>query len=187
MFTLYIKNMVCHRCILAVEGILNNLALPFKNISLGEVILDFQPATGTLQTLSAQLSAIGFEILDDKQNIIIEKIKKAIQQYLENAPSLKSTRLSTYLADKLHYEYTYLSDLFSSTESISIEQYFIRLRIEKAKELLVYNNLNGSEIADLLGYSSVNHFSAQFKKVTGVTPSAFKNIGRSKRLAIDKV
>lgn len=187
MFTLYIKNMVCHRCILAVEAILRGLDLPSKSIALGEIILEKEPGTVTMQKLNTQLRAIGFELLDEKNNILIERVKALLLEYLANIQTLQKIKLSGYLSDKLHYEYTYLSELFSATESLSIEQYFIRLRIEKAKELLVYNNLTATEIAYNLGYSSVNHFSAQFKKVTGTTPSAFKKIGNSKRKAIDSI
>ncbi len=172
---------------MAVKQLFDELAISCQSIDLGEVRVALMPAETVLTALANKLSAIGFEILDQKQNILIDKVKKALQEYLADIENTRAIKLSAYLADKIHYEYTYISDLFSSTESISIEQYFIRLRIEKAKELLVYNNFTMAEIADVLGFSSVNHFSAQFKKVTGVSPSAFKNVGAAKRKAIDKI
>ena len=179
--------MVCNRCILAVGNILNQLGLSFSSLQLGEVQLITEPNSEEYQKLQVALENLGFEIIDDKKNKLIEKIKTTIIGLVHWAEEQPRSNMSDYIAEKLHYDYNYLSNIFSEREGITIEKYFIAQKIERVKELLLYGELSLSEIAYKLGYSSVAHLSNQFKKVTGLTPSYFKEIGAEKRKPIDKV
>lgn len=173
---LYIKNMVCNRCVMAVEQEFRKAGLHPEKVSLGEVTLHEESLPmEQLTHLDNALQALGFERIDDRKARLIEGIKKKIIQLIHHSESVdRKYNWSKILADEMHYEYNYLSNLFSSVEGITLEQYIIRQKIEKAKELLFYDELNLSEIANQLGYSSVAHLSAQFKKVTGLTPSELK-------------
>ncbi len=185
---LYIKNMVCDRCILVVRQQLDHAGLAWKNIQLGEVELEKPASREQLNKLSATLQPLGFELLDDKKSTTVEKIKNAIITLIHRPGEEGLTKkLSVYLEEKLAMDYHYLSNLFSSIEGITIEKYVILQRIEKAKELLLYDELTLSEIADQLGYSSVQHLSLQFKKITGLTPSHFKTLKENKRKPLDKL
>lgn len=173
--------MVCHRCILTVESILQRLGIPPAKITLGEVELS-APLTDTqLKEFDAELQKVGFELIGTRLNKIVEEIKKIILASVNDLSGEKNMKLSSLITAKLHYEYSYLSDLFSSVEGITIEQFFIVQRIEKVKELIVYEELSLTEIAWQTGFSSVHHLSAQFKKITGLTPSHFKKLGPGKR------
>ncbi|HYC86621.1 MAG TPA: AraC family transcriptional regulator [Chryseosolibacter sp.] len=176
MTTLYIKNMVCNRCILAVRHLLESQGLRPEKVALGEVTLGVEaPGPEELQKLDHALLELGFERIDDRKARLIESIKNKVIKMIHHCDKLDlKVNWSRILAEELHYEYNYLSNLFSSVEGITLEQYIIRQKIEKAKELLFYDELNLSEIAGKLGYSSVAHLSAQFKKVTGFTPSELK-------------
>lgn len=183
---LYIKNMVCPRCIKAVEGLLDNLGFPAIQVNLGEILLS-EPLNETQRKeFAQQLNELGFELLDDKSEQLIGKIKSVIIQYIHHSHHRK-VNLSELLVDELHKDYSSLSKLFSTTEGITIEQYIIRQKIEKVKELLAYNEMNLSEIADYLEYSSVAHLSAQFKKTTGLTPTQFKQQGIHLRKPLDSI
>ena len=179
--------MVCNRCIKSVTKILCDLKIPHEPVLLGEVGLTRELTENQKKDLAKQLSDEGFELIDDKKNRIIEKIKQLLIERVNKAGEDKNENISDYIAQHLHLDYPYLSSLFSSVEGITIEKYHIAQKIEKAKELLVYDELNLSEIAFQLGYSSVQHLSNQFKKVTGLTPSHFKEIGAEKRKPIDQV
>ncbi len=181
--------MVCHRCVLAVEGILKEEKIQYLQVLFGEIHLGQALSAPQKQQLSARLNKIGFELIDNHLSALIEKIKQLVIKKARSEVDKKDKPLnvSAYLSDKLHYEYTYLSSLFSSVESRTIENYFIEQRIEKAKELLIYGDKSLSEIAYELEYSSTAHLSAQFKKVTGLTPSHFKTVGLQKRRALDQV
>ncbi len=187
---LYIKNMVCNRCVMAVEQVLSKLKLEPEKISLGEVVLKTKPTKAELKQLDSELNPLGFERIDDRKARIIEGLKNKIITMIHHSNRVdRRHNWSDILAEELHYEYNYLSNLFSSVEGITLEQYIIRQKIERAKELLFYDELNLSQIADRLGYSSVAHLSAQFKKVTGLTPSELKKswiIGDSRK-ALDKI
>ncbi|MCB0506978.1 MAG: AraC family transcriptional regulator [Chitinophagales bacterium] len=187
MHTLYIKNMVCNRCIMAVQQEMEKANLNVKFITLGEVVLENAPTTAQQTKIENGLNALGFQLISDKRERIIEKIKNIIieQVHIQNNDSKQN--LSDVLSNTLHYDYTYLSNLFSEIEGTTIEQYFIAQKIEKVKELLVYDELSLSEIAFRLNYSSVAYLSNQFKKVTGLTPSHFKKIRENKRKPLDKV
>jgi YesN/AraC family two-component response regulator len=187
MNTIFIKNMVCDRCILVVQNELEKLGLDAKNIKLGEVILSKEITSLEKENLSKTLEPLGFEIIDDKKSRIIEKIKNTIIDLVHHQDSDVKTNLSDVLSDKLHHDYNYLSNLFSEVEGTTIEKYFITQKVEKVKELLVYDELSLSEIANRLNYSSVAYLSNQFKKVTGLTPSHFKQIKEDKRKPLDKV
>jgi AraC-like DNA-binding protein len=185
---LYIKNMVCDRCVLVVRGLLDKMDIGYKDVSLGEVELRRPPGPVQLQQLGDELASVGFELLDDKKSRVVERIKSVIIQLIHaNEAEELNRKLSVILSEKLNLEYHYLAGLFSSIEGITIEKYVILQRVEKVKELLMYDELSLSEIADRLGYSSVQHLSQQFKKVTGLTASHFKGLKENKRKPIDKV
>jgi AraC-like DNA-binding protein len=185
---LYIKNMVCHRCKLAVENELQKLKLHPLKIELGEVIIkeDVLDKKQKLQ-LKNNLEQLGFELLDDKKHKLIEQIKTLIIQSVHYNKEQPSKNYSDFIAENLHHDYSYLSKLFSETEGITIEQFIINQKIEKVKELLVYDEKTLSEIAFETGYSSVAHLSSQFKKVTGLTPTAFKQSGIHHRKTLDEI
>jgi AraC family transcriptional regulator len=168
--------MVCNRCISAVKQELENQGLHPEKVALGEVIIKEEKLTDVQQArLDSALVHLGFERIDDRKARLIEAIKSKVIQMIHHTAELDlKFNWSTVLADEMHYEYNYLSNLFSSVEGITLEQYIIRQKIEKVKELLFYDELNLSEIANRLGYSSVAHLSSQFKKVTGLTPSELK-------------
>jgi AraC family transcriptional regulator len=174
--TLYVKNMVCNRCIQAVRNVLEKHNLHPERVLLGEVQLKETSLTDPqLANLDAGLLNLGFERIDDRKARLIEAIKnKVIQKVHHDEKVDRRFNWSKVLADELHYDYNYISNLFSSVEGITLEQYIIRQKIEKVKELLFYDELNLSEIAHRLGYSSVAHLSSQFKKITGLTPSELK-------------
>ena len=182
---LYIKNMVCSRCRMAVQAELEKAGLHPLTVELGEVEIDSKPSREELHRLDGALRKLGFELIDDKKSRIIEKIKNCIVQLVHYSSEFVGVNLSDYIAGQLHYEYTYLSNLFSEVEGTTIEKYFIAQRIEKVKELLVYDELSLSEIADQLGYSSVAYLSSQFKKVTGLTPTYYKSLKDHKRKNIE--
>jgi AraC family transcriptional regulator len=184
---LLIKNMVCQRCVLTVENIFNDLKIPFHKISLGEVDLAEKLADNELNELGQELNKVGFELIERRVNKIIEDIKKAVMEYLSLGMDNENLKLSSFIVKKIPYDYSYLSDLFSTIEGKTIEQFFILSRIEKVKELLVYDQLSLTEISYQTGFSSIHHLSAQFKKVTGLTPSHFKKIATDKRKYLDKL
>lgn len=184
---LYIKNMVCNRCIMVVQNELNKLGLESNNILLGEITLKKEPLIEEKKKLEKALSILGFEIIDDKKGRIIEKIKNVIIKLVHHQNNDFKNNLSDILSKELLHDYNYLSNLFSDVEGTTIEKYFIAQKIEKVKELLVYDELSLSEIAYRLNYSSVAYLSNQFKKVTGLTPSHFKQIKADKRKPLDKV
>ena len=176
MTTFYIKNMVCNRCVTAVQQVFEKTGLHLEKISLGEVNVYNETVTDEqLKQLDAELQSLGFERIDDRKARLIEGIKNKIIQLIHYTNRVdRKHNWSSILSEEMHYEYNYLSNLFSSVEGITLEQYIIRQKIERAKELLFYDELNLSEIADRLGYSSVAHLSGQFKKITGLTPSELK-------------
>ena len=184
---LLIKNMVCQRCVLTVENIFTELKVPFHKISLGEVDLDQKLSTDELKTIDEALQKVGFELIERRVNKIIEDIKKAVIEYLNLGMENENLKLSSFITKKIPYDYSYLSDLFSTIEGKTVEQFFILSRIEKVKELLVYDQLSLTEISYQTGFSSVHHLSAQFKKVTGLTPSHFKRIAADKRKYLDRL
>jgi AraC family transcriptional regulator len=168
--------MVCNRCIMVVRQELERIGLHPEKVTLGEVTLSEDGLSPDQQEkLDAALKSYGFERIDDRKARLIESIKNKVIQMIHHSDKMDlKFNWSSILAEETHYEYNYLSNLFSSVEGITLEQYIIRQKIEKVKELLFYDELNLSQIASRLGYSSVAHLSAQFKKVTGFTPSEMK-------------
>lgn len=179
--------MVCNRCILAVKSLLDELKFAYTIIRLGEVSLSKEPTEKQLTLLKDRLQQLGFELLDDSKRKLIEKIKTIIIEQVHYEKGDERYNLSEVLSSKLHKDYSYLSGLFSQVEGITIEKYIINQKIEKVKELIIYDELSLSEIANQLNYSSVAHLSNQFKKVTGLTPSHFKKVGQNKRKPLDKI
>jgi AraC family transcriptional regulator len=184
---LYIKNMVCNRCILVVKQELEKLAITACNVALGEVETDKELSKDQIERLDKNLQILGFELLDSGKQQLIEKIKNTIIHHVHHSEEEHRENFSDILSKTVHKDYSYLSGLFSEVEGITIEKYIINQKIEKVKELLIYDELNLSEIAYKLGYSSVAHLSNQFKKVTGLSPSHFKQVGENKRKPLDMV
>jgi AraC family transcriptional regulator len=186
---IFVKNMVCHRCVLAMEDVLKRLSISFNKVVIGEVHLPEKLTPVQTQQLGSQLSSIGLELIDNRANSMIEKIKMLVIKKARNETDqqAKKLKLSTYLSQHLHHEYTYLSALFSSVEGRTIEHYFIEQRIEKVKELIVYNEMSLTAISYELDYSSVAHLSNQFKKITGLTPSYFRKVGSDRRKKLDDI
>jgi len=176
MTTLHIKNMVCDRCKMVVNQELEKLGFHPEKVALGEVVLTENNLSASQQKqIDDALIAVGFERIDDRKVRLIETMKNKIIQIIHHSDRINlKVNWSTMLANEAHFDYGYLSNLFSSMEGITLEQYIIRQKIERVKELLFYDELSLSEIADRLGYSSVAHLSGQFKKITGLTPSELK-------------
>jgi AraC family transcriptional regulator len=184
-----VKNMVCQRCVVSVEDILNKAAVPFHKVLFGEIHLPHELKQEQKENLSAVLKKEGFELIDSHKNELIEKIRLLLIKRARNEVDKNEIRLnlSTYLSEKLLYEYTYLSSLFSEAEGRTIENFFIEQRILKAKEMLLYGKMTLSEIAFELGYNSTAYLSSQFKKITGVTPSCFKEAVIARQKELEKV
>ena len=185
--TLYIKNMVCDRCKMAVVNELEKQHINFEKVELGEVTFTEKIEANKLKCFKENIERLGFELIDDKKSKLIEKVKTEIINLLHKPNAKLKVNFSNYLADKIGKDYSSISSLFSEVEGTTIEQYFIHQKIERVKELLVYDELSLSQIAEQLEYSSVQHLSNQFKKVTGLTPSHFKNLRDRTRKPLDKV
>lgn len=184
---LYIKNMVCNRCIMVVESELKQFGLHPLSVTLGEAEISDELNDEEKSSLDEKLRNLGFELMSDKKSRWIEKIKNSITELVYHQEELERSNLSTHISQKLAHDYSFLSNLFSESQGTTIEQFYISQKIERVKELLVYDELSLSEIADLLNYSSVSHLSKQFKKVTGLTPTHFKNIREKKRIPLDEL
>lgn len=173
--TLIVKNMVCPRCITAVERIVDQLDIALHSIELGKITVGVKSLDNNkMQLLSKALLEEGFDLLDNNQAQLIEQIKTSIIALVHHQDEMLKMNLSAFLSDKFSKDYKSLSTLFSEQENTTIEKYYIAQRIERAKELLSYGELSVKEIAHNLHYSNVAHLSTQFKKVTGFTPSQFK-------------
>ncbi|WP_437395797.1 helix-turn-helix domain-containing protein [Flagellimonas lutimaris] len=178
---LYIKYMVSLRCKMVVKEELNKLGLHFVNVDLGTIEILEDITDSQKERLRENLKKYGLELLDDKKKIIIEKIKSLIIEMIHYSDELPKVNYSDYISKKLGYDYTYLANTFSEVKGITIQQFIIMHKIERIKELLLYDELNLTEISYLLHYSSVSHLSNQFKKITGLTPSYYKKL-KKKRL-----
>jgi len=183
---LYIKNMVCNRCILVIEQELEKMGLKPLQVDLGSVTLKESPTAEQLARFREQIANVGFELLDDKKKKLIEEIKKAIIQKVQKEIE-EHFSISEYITNAIHKDYAATSRLFSEVEAMTIEQFFILQKIEKVKELLTYNELTLSQISYQLGYNNVGHLSTQFKKITGLTPTNFKINHPSHRRSIDSL
>lgn len=184
---LFIKNMVCSRCKMVVKSELEKFGLHLTAMQLGEVEIVETLDRIKKEKLNKLLKSFGFELIDDKKSRTIEKIKNIIIKLVQEQNNELEINLSTHLSNSLHQEYNQLSHLFTQVEGTTIEQYFILQKIEKVKELLVYDELTLSQIADKLQYSSVAYLSNQFKKITGLTPSHFKQLKVKKRIPIEEI
>ena len=183
--TFYIKNMVCSRCKMVVKTTFEKLGLHPLQVELGEVEIMENDISAVKEQLTQELQSFGFDLLDDKKTKTIERVKNLITDLVQNKSNRIDVKLSEYLSRELHQDYSSLSNLFSEVEGMTIEKYYILQRIEKVKELIVYEELSLSEIAFQLNYSSVAYLSNQFKKVTGLTPSHFKNLRTMKRKPLE--
>lgn len=179
--------MVSIRCKMMVKAELKKLGLCFLTVELGEIELFETLTSEQRDELKIALLKSGLELMDDKKAILIEKIKNVIIELIHYSDELPTINFSDYLSEKLNYDYTYLSNLFSETEAITIEHFMIIHKIERVKELIIYNELNLTEIAWKMNYSSVAHLSTQFKKITGLTPTFFKNLKDKRRTALDQL
>ena len=185
--TIYIKNMVCKRCKMLVKSTIEKLGLHPIQVDLGEVVLQESDISAVKKQLSLDLQVLGFDLLDDKKTRTIEKVKNRIVELVHSHDDKLQITLSEYLTQELHQNYSALSNLFSEVEGITIEKYYILQKIEKVKELLVYDELSLNEIAFQLNYSSASYLSNQFKKVTGLTPSHFKKFRTIKRKPLEEL
>ncbi|HVI45659.1 MAG TPA: helix-turn-helix domain-containing protein [Chitinophaga sp.] len=185
---LFIRNMVCPRCVKVVRTVIEDAGVTVQDIQLGKATVKGQPDVKQLEQITQTLQAEGFSLIDDKKQQLVAAIKNVVVETVHYS-ELDEMRenFSTLLANKLQKDYHYLSSLFSEMEGATIEQYIIQQKIEKVKELLDYNELSLSEISYKMGYSSVAHLSGQFKKVTGMTPSQFKQLKTPKRIPLDKL
>ncbi|MPM17108.1 hypothetical protein SDC9_63493 [bioreactor metagenome] len=178
---IYIKNMVCVRCELILKSVLEKAGLQYSSVKIGEADLISEISDQQREELNESLKKSGLELLDNKKSILVEKIKNVIIEIVYYSEDQIKENLSDLLSAKLNYDYTYLSNIFMKVRGTTIEQFFISQRIERVKEMLVYDELTLTEIAYRLQFSSVAHLSGQFKKVTGLTPSHFKKIRLSRR------
>jgi AraC-like DNA-binding protein len=179
--------MVSIRCKLAVKDVLRKLGLHFVLVELGQVDIMENISPEKRNELKEALLLSGLELMDDKRAMLIEKIKNVIVEMVHYPDELPKTNFSDYLAEKLHYDYTYLANLFSEVTGSTIEHFIIAHKIERVKELLIYDELNLTQISYKLNYSSVAHLSNQFKKVTGLSPSHFKQLKNKKRNPIEEL
>lgn len=184
---IYIKYMVSNRCKMVVKEELKKLGLHFIVLDLGEVEVMETLSTEQLAQLKVALLNSGLEIMDDKKAVLIEKIKNVITEMVHYSDEVLQMNYSEYISEKLDYDYTYLSNLFSEVKGITIQQFIIAHKIERAKELLLYGELNLTEISYKLHYSSVAHLSNQFKKVTGLSPTDFKLLRNRERSPLEEI
>ncbi len=183
---LYIKNMVCHRCIKVVKDELTKLGYEVSNITLGEAIIKSSEKSPNMIRIKKVLVENGFDLVDDKNSKLIEKIKVMIINKIHHQiDKLEKFSFSKYLSNELGVNYSQFSSVFSSSEGITIEKFIIKQKIEKVKELLTYDELTLSEISYMLGYSSVQHLSNQFRQITGLNPSYFKKLKEHRRNPLD--
>ncbi|KNB61175.1 MULTISPECIES: helix-turn-helix domain-containing protein [Chryseobacterium] len=187
-YSIYIKNMVCDRCIMVVQNELNKMNIAFTEIKLGEVKLKNVLVAEDKKRFQKAMVFLGFEVMGDRKSVIVEKIKNTIIKIIYDADKNIKSNLSQILNLELNLDYHYLSNVFSEETGMTIEKYFIAQKIEKTKELLLYDELTLSEIAFHLNYSSVAYLSNQFKKTTGMTPSKFKQMKNNlERKPLDKI
>lgn len=185
---LYIKNMVCDRCVKVVTQVLQQLHLPVVSVSLGNAVIQRELTMEEKDQLNKLLQQEGFALIEDKKIRLLEAIKHAAIDWVQHGKmKTMPVNFSTFLSETLQKDYHYLSNLFSEHENITIEQYVMLQKIEKVKELLSYGEMSLSEIAEELGYSSVAHLSGQFKRMTGFTPTQFRKLKDHHRKSLDRV
>jgi AraC-like DNA-binding protein len=179
--------MVSTRCKMAVKEELKKLGLHFMVVDLGEVEIMENISAEIREELKAALLVSGLELMDDKKAVLIERINNVVTEMIHYSDETPKMNYSDYISEKLNYDYTYLSNLFSEIKGITLQQFIINHKIERVKELLLYDEMNLTEISYKLHYSSVAHLSNQFKKVTGLSPSQFKNLKDRKRNPIEEI
>jgi AraC-like DNA-binding protein len=179
--------MVCIRCKMVVKSELDKLGLHYNSVELGEANVREEISDEQMASLGNSLRKAGLDLMDDKKSILVEKIRTIIIELVHYSDEQIKTNLSDYLSEKLNYNYTYIANLFTEVKGITIEQFYLSHKIEKVKELLIYDELNLTEIAYKMHYSSVAHLSTQFKKMTGLTPTHFKNLKQHKRLTLGEM
>src|ERR1700722_849887 len=184
---LFLKYMVSIRCKMLVKSELDKLGLHYKTVELGEAEIEEHISTEKWDELNTALKRSGIELMDDKKSILIERIKNVIVELVHYAEEPLLINFSNYLSQKLNHDYTYLANLFSESQGITIEHFHILHKIERIKELLIYDELSITEIAWKMGYRSVSHLLTQFKKITGLTPSFFKKIKQKRRGALEDI
>ena len=184
---IYVKNMVCDRCKLAVAKVLRDVGLTPTDIRLGVVTVAGRLGESEIRRLRPALRALGFDLLEDRQKQTVERIRCAVIELVHYRDGKSDVNLSEYLSSSLGIDYSVLSKLFSESEGMTIERYFILQKIERVKELLFYGEMSLGEIAFKMNYSSTAHLSAQFKSVTGMTPTQFKTTGRKELTQLDRV
>lgn len=184
---LYIKYMVSTRCKLAVKEELKKLGLHFVIVDLGEIDIMENINEEQREELKTALLGVGLELMDDKRAILIEKVKNVITDMIHFSDELPKINYSEYISEKLNFDYTYLSNIFSEVKGMTLQQFIIIHKIEKVKELLAYNEYSLTEISYKMNYSSVAHLSNQFKKITGLSPSQFKQLKEKRRSPIEEI
>lgn len=184
---IYVKNMACESCKIFVKEALEELKIPVIKIELGEIETKEDVDDDNKKKLVLKIKEAGLELLEKKQGILIDKIKKIMVDYVYNSEERPNVNFSTLLSEQLNHNYTYLGNFFSEVEATTIQQYLIALKIERVKELIIFEEHTLSEIAYMLHYSSVAHLSGQFKKSTGLTPSHFKALKEKRRISIQKI
>lgn len=184
---IYVKNMACESCKLVVKEALEELGLSPVKIDLGEIETKEDVTDDEKKKLNSKIKKVGLELLEKKQGVLIEKIRKVIIDYVYKSDEKPNIKFSVLLSEELNHSYTYLANFFSEVEATTIEQYMIGLKIERIKELIILEEHTLSEIAYKLHYSSVAHLSTQFKKITGLTPSHFKSLKEKRRITIQNI
>lgn len=184
---IYVKNMACESCKLVVKEALEELDISLVKVELGEIETKEDVSDEEKRMLNNKIKKVGLELLEKKQGVLIEKIRKVIIDYVYNPDDRPNIKFSVLLSEELNQSYNYLSNFFSEVEATTIEQYMIALKIERIKELIIFGEHTFSEIAHELNYSSVAHLSMQFKKVTGLTPTHFKALKEKRRIAIQNI
>lgn len=184
---IYIKHMVCPRCIITAERVFNQCGIKPVSVELGVVTLSEPLSADKLACVRRQLEEYGFELIDDRRHRLVEQIRVGVIEFVRNPELRRRQNLSDYLCAKCHRDYSSLSKLFTESRGMSIEKYYISQRVELVKELLIYDELTVSEIADNIGYSSVAHLSSQFKSVTGLSPTEFKKLKHPRIRPINEI
>lgn len=184
---IFIRNMVCKRCQMVVASELEKLGVHHINVKIGEAEFDEGLMPEQLNLLNDELKKAGLVLMDDKKSILVEKIKSSIIELVHFSEEQIRMNLSDFLSEKLDYDYTYLANLFSEKNGMTIERFYLTHKIERVKELIVYDELNLSEIAYRMHYSSVAHLSNQFKKFTGLTPTGFKMLKNKSHNTLDNM
>lgn len=184
---IYVKNMACESCKILVRDALIDLGIAPVKVELGEIETKEDVSDDEKIKLNSQIKKAGMELLEKKQGVLVEKIRKCIISYVNEAYKKSNVKLSVWLSQELGFNYTYLSNLFSEVEATTIQRYIVALKIERIKELIIFGEDSFSEIAYKLNYSSTAHLTTQFKKVTGLTPSHFKALKEKRRITIQSI